>query len=61
MTPVAQEIITSIEKWDHMELNGFGTVEEVIESRDEHTGCKKIIAVHVTCAVGDQHLEYITK
>lgn len=44
MTPVVREIIPSIDKWDCMELDSFGTVEEVIESRDERTGCEKVFA-----------------
>ena len=47
MTPIVEEIIPSIDTWDCMELNGFGTVDEAVESRDKHTGCEKSFA---TCA-----------
>lgn len=43
MTPVV-EIISSIDTWDCMELTGFGTVDETVESRDKQTGCEKSFA-----------------
>lgn len=47
MILVVREIILSIDKWDCMELDSFGIVEEVIELRDERIGCEKIFASYV--------------
>lgn len=57
MTLRAQEKITSIDKWDCMELNSFDPVEEAIGSRDKHKGFENIFA---NCT-WDIYLEYITK
>ena len=47
MTPEAQAVKTKINKWDHIKLKSFCTVEKTI-SRGRPTGWEKIFANHVS-------------